>query len=278
MLTLSWQAAQIQGVRPYQEDTFAVIADQCIYYAGNRYPLTNAGFPDHVVVMVMVDGMGGMGNGGTAATLIIESFIEAVINALLGGQSHADALHNALLAANERIAAASIEKPEQQGMGATLVALAVDRQRHTGHWVSVGDSLLIRFRQQRWEQLNQSHNWHWLAAQRRARGEAVDEARIALMGDALCAAVDGSPLTIIDQSSQPYEILPGDLWLLASDGLNPLPQAQRQRILSDAAESIMMGQPAMKPALDALFACLAKVDHPHQDNCSIILAGLHDDG
>lgn len=278
MLKLNWQAAQIQGVRPYQEDAFAIIAQRAIHYRGAAYPLTGVDFPEHLAVLIMVDGMGGMGHGDTAAMLITESFIEAVINAILDGQTQADALHTALRAANDRIATAVIEKPEQQGMGATLIAMLIDLQNRSAQWVSVGDSLLIRFRDQRWEQLNQPHTWHWLAAQRRERGEAVDEDRIARMGDSLCAAVDGTPLTIIDRPSQDCTVLPGDLWLLASDGLNPLPQAHRQQVLSDAADALQSGETSLQFALGALFASLARVDHPHQDNCSIILTGLLADG
>jgi hypothetical protein len=75
-----WSVSQIQGKRDYQEDVFAAVESDCIFYAGEQYPLENGVLPAQYTLLVIADGMGGMGHGDIAASIIVESFIECFLN------------------------------------------------------------------------------------------------------------------------------------------------------------------------------------------------------
>jgi serine/threonine protein phosphatase PrpC len=276
-LSAIWQAAQIQGSRPYQEDALAIVQGDFIFYRNQSYPVEAGLWPPHWSLYVLVDGMGGMGNGDLAAALITESFIESFLNGCQSDLPIPDQLPAAAKAANQAISERVKQEPDCDGMGATLIAVLWDRHAGQCHWLSIGDSLLALLRAGQWQRLNVRHNWDWLAEQKRERGEIVDADWLANVGHVLCSAVDGSPLNIIDQSLEPLTIQTGDILILASDGIEVL----SEQTLTVSLNEALRGESApeideahLTTALRTLFGKLKEQDAPNQDNCSLILAGF----
>lgn len=89
------------------------------------------------LIIAVSDGMGGANAGEVASIVAIEAMC-AHLAEELATSAAVDALRSAVARANEGVRAASIARPDHFGMGATLVAALVDRER--AHVALVGDS------------------------------------------------------------------------------------------------------------------------------------------
>jgi PPM family protein phosphatase len=168
-------------------------------------------------VFLVADGMGGHAAGEVASALAAETAADALARAVDEGAA-AEALPavmtEAFHRAQERIALASDEDPRTRGMGTTLTACVLTPRGEcvVGH---VGDSRAYLLSGDSFEQLTVDHTWvqRELAAGR-LRAEAVRRHPLAhILTRVLIAEVRESPdiLTL--------RVYPGDLLLLASDGL-----------------------------------------------------------
>ncbi|SFM63230.1 PP2C family protein-serine/threonine phosphatase [Marinobacter zhejiangensis] len=274
-----WSAAQIQGTRDYQEDRYGVVENNAIFYRGKRYPFEPGLFPAHYSLYVLADGMGGMGHGEQAASTVVEAFIETFINLGNDALPPMERLRAALDEANQAIARIVAREPDKQGMGATLIALLWDRQDSTLNWLSVGDSLLQRYRDQALTTLNQKHTYQQLAQRHADQGDANRAAELAALGNTLSSAVDGQPIPEVDQPDQPLPVNGGDLIILASDGLETLSDQQVSTTLAEAARA-WQSAPGAESSTDALATCrdalfdqLRLAQSPYQDNCTLVLIG-----
>src|SRR5680860_518743 len=90
---------------------------------------------------VVADGMGGHAGGDVAGRLACDVFLETFLED--GGRIR-DALLVALEASNTAISEEVEECPDLDGMGCTIIAACLTRNEL--HWISVGDSLLLLFR------------------------------------------------------------------------------------------------------------------------------------
>lgn len=277
-----WSAAQIQGSREYQEDRFGVVENNTILYRGQSYPFAAGLFPAHYSLYVLADGMGGMGHGEQAASTVVEVFIEAFINLGNDGLPPAERLRAALERANQAITDIVSREPHKRGMGATLIALLWDSQARTLQWLSVGDSLLHRFRNRQLDTLNEKHTFENLARRYAEQGNAGKAAELSVHGGTLSSAVDGRPIPEVDQPPHPLTVAHGDLVILASDGLETLNQQQLTNILADQAPHWLQaaggesGSDALASCRDTLFDQLRQARAPHQDNCTVVLIGWQD--
>src|SRR3954447_14667375 len=196
-LHLRWAAVTDQGhVRSNNEDC---------YYAG-----------DHL--LVVADGMGGMAAGDLASRTAIESMTG--LDALIENDHQMDALHQALEAANGRIAEHVVADPELQGMGTTLTAVIFSGDRAA--LAHVGDSRAYLLRDGRLNQLTKDDTYvQMLVDQGLIRPEeAGSHPRRAVVTQAL----QGEP---VSPSYVIVEPEPGDRWLLCSDGLTTVVSAER---------------------------------------------------
>ena len=237
-------AGQILGAREVQEDDFGFI-DGVSLDPDGQHP-----------VVVVADGMGGHASGEIASRLAVRAFVEAYGTEGLPS----DRLRAGLDRANRAIDDAVRKDLSLDGMGTTLVAAAVTTDGL--EWVSVGDSPLCLYRDGRLKRLNEDHSMAPVIAAMReidpatARGMNPNELRSALVGFAL---------TMVDASPMPELLLPGDLILLASDGLNTLDDGEIASIISASRSD---GPEAVK---DALLAAVAARDVPAQDNVTVAL-------
>lgn len=215
---------------------------------------------------VLADGMGGYAAGEVASRLAIEEIRAELESALPhldvdaptgNGASLAEDLRFAAQRANTSIINSAKREPDQEGMGATLVLAVMTRSRiHVGH---LGDSRAYRFRNGRLEQLTRDHCW-------------VDEqiAQGALQIDALLDTKKFKNIVTralgiddeIDLEVHDHEVLPGDLFLLCSDGLTDM--------LDDAEiETQLNAQSELGPRCEQLIAHANK--NGGKDNVSVIL-------
>jgi protein phosphatase len=176
---------------------------------------------------VLADGMGGYRAGEVASAMAVSVILQELREGLrLHPPQHLDEdsgytlgsllVRDAVLRANESIYQAAQEQPACQGMGTTLVSLLFyDNQVSVAH---VGDSRLYRLRRGEIEQLTVDHS---LMQELIDRGfYTPEEARRNVQKNLVTRAVGVDPTVNADLQEEP--VLPGDLYLLCSDGLSDL--------------------------------------------------------
>jgi len=180
---------------------------------------------------VVCDGMGGAAAGEIASKLAVETFLQSLAPAANGSDSPRIAtpdvrLDAAIHAANTAVFEQSRRTVHYHGMGTTLVALLL-RPAHDGAATAltlahVGDSRCYLFRSGSLTLLTADHS---LVEEQVRLGELTpSEAEFHPMRNIITRAVGSQP--DVDPDIRNLEPLPGDLYLLSSDGLT--------RELSDA--------------------------------------------
>lgn len=247
----------IKGKRAAQEDALA--SD---FQVGSKFGYA-----------VLSDGMGGHEAGDVASQIIVTE-VQAEIrrharNGALSPKRIAGILSGAAMAANERLRQYSAANPETAGMGATLIALIVMKDRM--FWVSIGDSPLFLFRAGKLGQLNEDHS---MAPQidYLVRTGVISEREGRQHPDRNCltSALLGEDIPRMDCSSEPFVLRPGDLVIAASDGLQFLSDSHIQRVLEKHD-----GAPSSKIAA-SLIAEINRLDDPYQDNVSLTVLKVED--
>lgn len=249
-MTKTWQAAsrKSQGSRPYQEDECAVLR-----VAGEQ--------GKELLLAVLADGMGGHAGGAVASDVATRSFADAY---RASNADTAERLQSALTAANESIAARSDKEPSLSGMGCTLVGLLAGDKRLD--WISVGDSPLWLFSGGALRRLNEDHSMTPLLQARVERGEMTANAAAAHPSrNALRSAVSGEDIPLVDLASMSFAPKPGDVVLLASDGLCSLEDDEIAAIVRNGN-----GHDADYLA-DALIAAVDALQRPDQDNTTVVV-------
>ena len=224
-------------------------------------------------VAVLADGMGGHASGEIASALITEEVFEEIWNSLdqMRNQQQMipDYLKRAALLANDAIGDVVTAHPALRGMGATLVALFIDQDRLS--WLSIGDSPLYRIRDGRIDQLNEDHSMAPDIDLMVANGMMRPEVgRNHPDRNTLKSAVAGFDIRMLDCRSEPTAILPGDIYVLSSDGLQTLSNDTiRQIVISERDQSAACITMSLMTAVQC-------VENPDQDNTSILVIKVDD--
>lgn len=183
----------------------------------------------HVVpesgIAILADGMGGHLAGEVASAMAIDRVTHYLMNAFASSHTVSSATENdmsfesatlveAIEDANAAIYAASVSRPEQSGMGTTIVAVVFhDNALTVAH---VGDSRLYRYRH---GQLSTATEDHSMVQELLRRGLMTqEEARTSLNRNLVTRALGIDPLVQVEVHEQQVE--DGDIYLLCSDGLN----------------------------------------------------------
>ena len=213
------------------------------------------------LVAVLADGMGGHAAGALASQTICNAFIESYV----GGEGPAkERLQAALFGANRQLAEKVEEDSECAGMGATAVGLAMGTWG--AHWISVGDSPLFLFRDGELVVLNEDHSMAPVLDEMAARGEISHaEARADGRRHFLRSAVSGTQIDLIDRSVMPLPMVYGDIFVLASDGIQTLEQNEISAVLADQASE------KADVVARTLIEAVEKSNLPHQDNTTVIV-------
>lgn len=214
-------AAQILGERAQQEDCWLFCS------AGDSQA------PMSRMLAIVGDGMGAHSGGSTASYLAVHAMARAFADH--EGQATRIRLATALQKANETLGLVSARLPQDTpAMGTTLLAAWISRQNL--HWISVGDSLLMLWRDGQLRRLNADHSLSPILEDRVKQGlmtpgQAANHPR----RHALQSAVMGQPIALVDAPAEAITLQQGDLILLASDGLLGLRQAELCGMLSNLA-------------------------------------------
>lgn len=250
-------SALSQGARDRQEDALATAFSQG----------ANMGFA------VLSDGMGGHAAGDLASRIIVtEMFAELTLSSSNPEFSASDIptlLRYAAKLANARLKSHIERHPDTEGMGGTVVAtIVVDGFLY---WISVGDSPLYLYRDGALSRLNEDHSMAPQIDLMAAQGviDAVT-ARDHPQRNCLTSAIIGQPIPSVDCPEDPLDLQAGDLILMASDGLQFLPDAGIADILrrTDRRDSRSIAQDLISGVTD--------VADPEQDNISLVVIKAQD--
>jgi protein phosphatase len=170
-----------------------------------------AGFRAHGHVFVVADGMGGHAVGEKASAKAVRDI--PFLYSKHARDGIIPALRRAFQEANAGIYAIGQQNPEFRGLGTTGTALIL---RPEGAWIGhVGDSRAYRVRAGKAEQLTFDHSYVWEIARR--TGVDPDD-----LGDfkknVIIRSLGPDPEVEVDIEG-PHPVLPGDTFLLCSDGL-----------------------------------------------------------
>lgn len=222
-----------------------------------------------VRLAVLADGMGGY-NAGEVASQMATSFIAAELGRWLR-EAHAQASDGEVRRAmdicvdnaNRAIFNAAHTNPQYAGMGTTLVvAVFRDERLMLGH---VGDSRCYRLRAGRLQQITRDHSL--LQEQIDAGLITPEQATFSTHKNLVTRAVGVEDTVLLE--IHPHEILPGDLYLVCSDGLSDM--LDDSRILH-----LLLAHDDLPACTQALID--AANDAGGRDNISVVLvrtAGSH---
>ncbi len=241
-----------------------------------------AALPEHGA-FVVCDGMGGAAGGEVASHLATEAFLNSLTHPVLtharrispktpdsppgdvgpypANHPHAR-LRQAICAANHAVFQRAQKSRTLRGMGTTLVSLLWDEAAATSTlWLAhVGDSRCYLVRRGVLQQLTQDHS----LVEEQIRAGLLNRAQAAHspIRNIITRAIGSQPSVEPEIAAHTPE--PGDLYLLASDGLNrELTDTQIALILAHASAS------ALEPACQALVDAANKKGG--RDNITVLL-------
>jgi protein phosphatase len=213
---------------------------------------------------VLADGMGGYNAGEVASGIAVELIRAEMRKSLadkkpeeINGQTAEQLIKQHATQANAAIYHAAQSQPQYSGMGTTLVvALWHDNQMSVGH---VGDSRLYRLRAGALEQVTRDHSL--LQEQIDSGMITKEQARHSQHKNLVTRAVGIDPEVETEVHTHP--VLPGDIFLLCSDGLNDMvTDADIQATLSSLAANLPLAAQQLVQQAN---------DNGGRDNVSVIL-------
>jgi serine/threonine protein phosphatase PrpC len=229
----------------------------------------NFGFDSRHGIFVVCDGMGGQAAGEVASKMGVDIILDYFrhqpsaagkhsVNGR-GAVSGAQSLASAIQVANKTIFQAGQEHKGRTGMGSTIVAALVDgNSLAIAH---VGDSRIYLVRQGAIHQLTQDHS---LVMEQVRRGYiTMEQAQQSEMQNIILRALGSEE--VVEADSEDLVAIPGDVLLMASDGLTRY--VQDEEILS-----IVQGQRDLDQACGALIT--AAKDGGGDDNITCLLVRI----
>lgn len=201
-------------------------------------------------VWIVADGMGGHANGKMASNAIVDAVAAAEIPEELvpACEAVSTAIHSANALIFEEAQAAG------QQMGSTVVGLVIRDRQFAILWA--GDSRAYVYRDRQLHQISRDHTQVQEMIDRGLM--RPEDAEGHPMGHVLARAVGVQPVLEIDAVVD--EALPGDIFLLCSDGLHG--------VLSDEEIVALLAQNGRLATAALIDACIAR---GAPDNVSVIL-------
>lgn len=255
-MKLQYAIKASQGARSYQEDAASVWEAPADSRPGGTTRL----------LAILADGMGGHAGGAIASDAICKSFKAQYVEQ---DGSERSRLKAALNAANGAIGALVGERPQLRGMGSTLIGVAFDGEQAS--WVSVGDSPLYLYRRGEMARLNEDHSMGPMLDKLVESGRlSADEARTDPRRHLLRSAVVGEDLDLVDLAQTPWPLQPGDVVVLASDGIHSIADIEIARIIAAYRKD------GPEATADALIAAVIDAKELHQDNVTVVVVTVGD--
>jgi len=215
-----------------------------------------------VSLAVLADGMGGY-NAGEVASNMVTTFVSSELGRWLreaGAQASDAEVRRAMEIcvdnANRAIFNAANANPHYAGMGTTLVvAVFRDSRLLLGH---VGDSRCYRLRGGRLQQITRDHS---LLQEQIDAGLITPEQAAFSANKNLVTRAVGVEDTVLLETHQ-HDVLPGDLYMMCSDGLSDMLDDAGIAHVLQAHDSLETGSRALIDAAN---------DAGGKDNISVIL-------
>jgi protein phosphatase len=164
-------------------------------------------------LFIVADGMGAHAAGELASKMAVDNVLLTYYK--LPDPSPADALKKAVEDANTKIHTRGQSNPDFKGMGTTISSMAILPQ---GAIVAhVGDSRVYRLRGNRFEQLSADHSLVW---EMMAASKITERDLPAYVPKNVITRSLGPNQAVQVDLEGPFPLLPGDTFLLCSDGLS----------------------------------------------------------
>jgi serine/threonine protein phosphatase PrpC len=218
--TISYAASDIGRVRSSNQDSG---------YAGFN-------------LFFVADGMGGHAGGDIASALVAQRVAQA--DAVYDSAEKAgEILKDTIWQANHVLRDACQEHPELSGMGTTFSGMIIVGDKAT--IAHIGDSRIYRARNGEVKQITNDHTFvqRLVETGRITAEEALVHPRRSVLMRVLG---DMEEFPAIDIET--YDVLPGDRWMMCSDGLSgPVPESVMDRLMlskidSDEATELLVGE------------------------------------
>ncbi|MCC2668971.1 MAG: Serine/threonine protein phosphatase [Armatimonadetes bacterium] len=182
-------------------------------------------------VYAVADGMGGHSAGQIASELSLNVFVRSYFS-----NSSPDvtrSLHSAVKEANAYVVDVARTIPGRSGMGATLTVAVV---RDDDLFIAqVGDSRCYLLRGGVLDQLTEDHSW--VAEQVRSGTMTLQEAESSPFRNVITRSMGGAPE--VEPEVSTVKLLPGDRYLLCSDGLSGMiPHDEIRDLLAQGSPSV----------------------------------------
>lgn len=186
-------------------------------------------------LFAVADGMGGHAGGDVASATAAQYFqqLDGEFGDYVTTGEAEEALKDMLVEANRLIVAQVAERPELRGLGTTASVIAfVDEQIVIGH---IGDSRIYRLHN---GVMTQETNDHTFVQKLVDAGRITPEEALVHPRRSVLMKVLGDVETKPDADAMTREAVPGDRWLICSDGLSSyVDEADIQDALGQAHES-----------------------------------------
>ena len=218
-------------------------------------------------LLVLSDGMGGYQSGDVASNLATQIIVDGLAQELQGKLDDgevATVVENAVKRANTAIYQEGLQraqrahKNQQQAMGATLALLLFRNNQVT--MAHVGDSPIYRLRANRLELMTHDHS---LLQEQIDQGILSTEAAATSHNRHLVTRGLGLQADVA-VALDAREVLPGDIYLVCSDGLNDM-------VDNTDIELVLNSLQANLPLAASQLVMIAN-DNGGDDNISVILA------
>lgn len=214
-------------------------------------------------VFVVADGMGGHAAGEVASAIASRTIGDSACRDCGSLENLSEQLTEAFFAAAREISRQVDEDPSQAGMGTTATVL---RLRPDGKFLvaHIGDSRAYLRRDGRLERVTRDHSWVQEQVERGLL--SPDQARGHPQSNIITRALGTDPTPAPDL--YPGEVRPGDLFLLATDGLTDM-------VPEDRISAILERGGTVEQLADALVR--AANDAGGVDNVTVLLVGIERD-
>lgn len=235
-----------QGARSSQQDSFSVSPEELL--------------PTHGLLCAVADGMGGLADGDKVSQTAVTAVMNHFYTQGRAGGSPQELLFSLLAEAN--MAVNQLLGPEGiNSSGSTLVLGLVQDGKFC--WLSVGDSRICLYRGGTLYQLNREHVYRQeLYLQAVNEGGSVQAAGQQQNAGGLTSFLGMGVLKYADTPAQPIDVLPGDVFLLMSDGVyNALPGTELPDLLAEGPENIA----------EAIGQAVAAKGYHNQDNYTAVV-------
>ncbi|MGV3707924.1 MAG: Stp1/IreP family PP2C-type Ser/Thr phosphatase [Gemmatimonas sp.] len=224
-------------------------------------------------LFIVADGMGGHAAGEIASEMAVQIVAKEMAHIrALGGEEPLTAMGNALRAANRAIFERTIVEADKQGMGTTASCLMMGSGKFViGH---IGDSRIYQLRDGVFRQVTKDHSY--VQEQVDAGFLTPEQARYHPYSNVITRCVGAN--AAVEPDVLQGEIKPGDVYLVASDGLTGMVEdPQLKKIMETkstpgAMVNSMINEANKRGGLDNITAIVVQVLSLRPPNTGEMLA------